>query len=40
MLFFQSYEGGFGLIPGSESHGESKQILYDCQFMFSQIFVS
>lgn len=26
-FFVQSYDGGFGLIPGSESHGELKTIL-------------
>lgn len=36
MLFFQSYDGGFGLIPGSESHGECEEILCNCWFMFSQ----
>jgi len=25
---FQSYGGGFGMIPGSESHGELQNILY------------
>ena len=24
---FQSYDGGFGMIPGSESHGELQNIL-------------
>ncbi len=24
MPYFQSYDGGFGIKPGSESHGESK----------------
>lgn len=28
LLFFQSYDGGFGLIPGSESHGEWIRIMY------------
>lgn len=26
MLLLQSYDGGFGLTPGSESHGELKQV--------------
>lgn len=30
VVFFQSYDGGFGLIPGSESHGEWIGILYCC----------
>ncbi|KAJ6892193.1 hypothetical protein NC651_025405 [Populus alba x Populus x berolinensis] len=28
ILKCQSYDGGFGMIPGSESHGELQNILY------------
>lgn len=40
ILFFQSYDGGFGLMPGLESHGELSNISSNYWFMFCQLCVS